>query len=152
MKKAMFSLIALSLLSIQIYAQSKQEKIISLLSIMQSERMIDKTFDNMLQVMKQQAAHELSKEQQDELMTFVMSEMKNMTKQAISNDYPAIYDKYFSEQEIDDLILFYKSPTGQKYLQAMPDVQKDLMTAMMTKYIPGFQQKVEEKKKELKKQ
>jgi hypothetical protein len=40
--------------------------------------------------------------------------------------YP-IYDKHFSEQELKDLIVFYKSPTGQKSIQVMPDLFKEAM-------------------------
>ncbi|HKV38535.1 MAG TPA: DUF2059 domain-containing protein [Blastocatellia bacterium] len=36
--------------------------------------------------------------------------------------YYALYDKYFSEQEIKDLITFYKTPTGQKSIQVLPQL------------------------------
>lgn len=40
--------------------------------------------------------------------------------------YP-IYDKHFTEQELRDLVAFYKTPTGQKSIQVMPDVFKEAM-------------------------
>jgi hypothetical protein len=104
----------------------------------------------MVQVMKQQNAKELDKEQEDELMTFVMSEMKAMTKKAMSEDFPKIYDKYFEEKDIDALIEFYQSPAGQKLLLVTPDIQKEFMQSFMTDYMPEFQQKVEQKKQEIK--
>ena len=36
-----------------------------------------------------------------------------------------IYDKYFSEQELIEIIQFYESPTGQKFMQKVPDIMKD---------------------------
>lgn len=40
----------------------------------------------------------------------------------------SVYDKYFTHQEIKDLIAFYNSPVGQKYTRVMPAVAADLMT------------------------
>lgn len=36
-----------------------------------------------------------------------------------------IYDKHFTEPELKDLVAFYKSPTGQKAIQVMPDLMKE---------------------------
>jgi hypothetical protein len=33
-----------------------------------------------------------------------------------------LYDKYFSEQELTDLVAFYRSATGQKALMVMPEL------------------------------
>ena len=38
--------------------------------------------------------------------------------------YP-IYDKHFTEEELKDLVAFYKSPTGQKAIEVMPDLLKE---------------------------
>jgi hypothetical protein len=148
--KKLIIVLSVCLISIQLSAQNKQEKIVELLNIMQSEQMIDKMFDNMVQVLKQQNAKELNKEQEDELMIFVMSEMKAMTKKAMSDDFPRIYDKYLEEKDIDALIVFYKSPTGQKFLRVSPDIQKEFMQSFMTDYMPEFQKKVEQKKQDIK--
>ncbi|MFT3752304.1 MAG: DUF2059 domain-containing protein [Paludibacter sp.] len=49
-----------------------------------------------------------------------------------------LYDKYFTEQDIKDFIVFYKSPAGQKYINVMPEITKYMMTNMMTNIIPGM--------------
>ncbi len=36
-----------------------------------------------------------------------------------------LYDKYFSEQELADLLAFHSSPTGQKALHVMPQLMAD---------------------------
>lgn len=149
MKKLLIILFA-CIVSFQVSAQNKQEKIIKLLSLMQSEQMIDKMFDNMVQVMKQQNKGELDTEKEEELMAYVMDEMKKMTKKAMSDDFPEIYDKYFEEKDIDDLIAFYESPVGKRLIELTPEIQKEFMQVFMTDYIPEFQRKVEEKKQELK--
>lgn len=38
-----------------------------------------------------------------------------------------LHDKYFSEAELRDLLTFYKSPTGQKVLQVLPQLLNESM-------------------------
>jgi hypothetical protein len=38
--------------------------------------------------------------------------------------YP-IYDKFFTEEELKDLVAFYKSTTGQKSIEVMPQLMQD---------------------------
>lgn len=40
-----------------------------------------------------------------------------------------IYDRAYSDKEIDDLVAFYKSPTGQKSLKLVPQVTQESMAA-----------------------
>ena len=40
--------------------------------------------------------------------------------------YP-LYDKFFTEDELKDLVAFYKSPTGQKSIGIMPQLLQDAM-------------------------
>lgn len=40
--------------------------------------------------------------------------------------YP-IYDKFFTETELKDLVTFYQSPTGQKSIGVMPQLMQDAM-------------------------
>jgi len=55
-----------------------------------------------------------------------------------------LYDKYFTQSEINDYITFYKSPSGQKFLKATPDLQKDMMNILMQKYMPDMQKTIKE--------
>ncbi|MCA6572708.1 MAG: DUF2059 domain-containing protein [Pseudanabaena sp. M57BS1SP1A06MG] len=41
--------------------------------------------------------------------------------------YP-IYDKYFTESELRDIIGFYKSPTGKKAINVLPQIMVDSMS------------------------
>jgi hypothetical protein len=40
--------------------------------------------------------------------------------------YP-LYDKFFTESEISDLLAFYRSTTGQKVIQVMPQLAGDIV-------------------------
>ncbi len=44
---------------------------------------------------------------------------------AIHDDVAKIYAKYFTAKEINDLIAFYKTPTGQKALRIMPQTMAE---------------------------
>jgi hypothetical protein len=70
----------------------------------------------------------------------------------IKEHYPKIYDKYFNKNDINKLLKFYKSQTGQKLLQVSPDIQKEFVQIMMNKYMPEFQKKIDEKKNQIKEQ
>ncbi len=38
-----------------------------------------------------------------------------------------LYDKYFTEDELKDMIAFYRTPTGKKTIQIMPQLVNDAM-------------------------
>lgn len=40
-----------------------------------------------------------------------------------------IYEKHYSEQDIDDLITFYKTPLGKKVLESTPLIMQESMEA-----------------------
>ena len=46
-------------------------------------------------------------------------------------DAPAIYARHFSAAELRDMMAFYKTPTGQKALKAMPQVMTDIFAMIM---------------------
>jgi hypothetical protein len=48
----------------------------------------------------------------------------------------ALYDKYFTESEIKDLIVFYKTATGKKSLKIMPQLLQDSIRAASDKLTP----------------
>lgn len=48
----------------------------------------------------------------------------------------AVYDKYYTLEEIRDLINFYKTPTGQKSLRLMTPIFNETMKQMQEKLIP----------------
>lgn len=47
-----------------------------------------------------------------------------------------LYDKYYTEGEIKDLIVFYRSAAGQKMLQVSPDLTRDAMKLSAQMLIP----------------
>lgn len=51
-------------------------------------------------------------------------------------DMVDIYDKYYTIDEIEDLITFYKTKTGQKIIHQMPLVQQEILKTLQNKYFP----------------
>lgn len=53
------------------------------------------------------------------------------TKEAMNTDfakmYSPVYDKYYTEEEIDALLKFYKSDIGKKMVAKSPEVMKESM-------------------------
>ncbi|MEJ7846578.1 MAG: DUF2059 domain-containing protein [Pyrinomonadaceae bacterium] len=52
--------------------------------------------------------------------------------------YP-LYDRNFTESELRDLIIFYKTPVGQKMISAAPKMMMEAMTAFSEKLTPKMQ-------------
>ncbi len=71
-----------------------------------------------------------------------MESSKKIAMKLLNEDMVEIYDKYFTQQEIDDYIEFYKTKSGQKMIQTIPDIQKDIMSAMSAKYTPALQEEI----------
>jgi hypothetical protein len=103
----------------------------------------------MFSQMQEQNKDSISSERSKEIMESFMQEAKAMSMKMINDDMVTLYDKYFTQDEIDDLIKFYKTPSGQKYIEVMPEISKDLMTVMMQKYIPEIKKSIKAKTDEL---
>lgn len=65
-------------------------------------------------------------------MTSVPTKFWDSFATKMNNDLPAlnqkiaaIYDQHFTQADIEALIQFYKTPSGQKYLQELPKVTRE---------------------------
>jgi uncharacterized protein len=73
----------------------------------------------------------------------LMTQRIDLTKVLAEVSY-SIYDKYFTEGEIKDLIAFYSSPTGKKSIELMPKLFADSMTKTAELITPKLQQIMKE--------
>jgi hypothetical protein len=48
-------------------------------------------------------------------------------RQVVRDIYVPLYAKYFTEEQLADLVAFYKSPTGQRLVTALPAIERDAM-------------------------
>ena len=149
MKKVSIIVISCLLSGGIISAQTKKDDIRELFTLLDPGQMIDKIFENMIDVFKHHGNTQISHEDQEEFTAYLTKEVKTMTDNLINEHMLNIYDKYFTHEEIKNLIEFYKTPAGKKMITTMPDIQKDIMTIMMNKHIPEFQEKIQKKMEEL---
>jgi hypothetical protein len=154
MKNVVFLLI-FCFTSLASYSQTKQESIKELFHVMQVDSLTDKMFSSVFPSMFKQmrsqfpAKDSLSVVRTNEIMKSIM-EMAKVINDRMREDMVPLYDKYFSQNEINDYIAFYKSPSGQKSIKLMPEIQKDIMNIMMQNYMPEMQKKIKEKAEEMK--
>jgi hypothetical protein len=52
----------------------------------------------------------------------------------------ALYDKYFTENELRDIVAFYKTPTGRKTIEVLPQLFAESMQRTSAALLPTIQQ------------
>lgn len=50
--------------------------------------------------------------------------------------YPPVYDKYFSEEELRQMVAFYRTPVGRKAIEVMPSVMQEAGRAIEDAVLP----------------
>ncbi|WP_028980442.1 DUF2059 domain-containing protein [Sporocytophaga myxococcoides] len=154
MKKGVIVFILFFGFSFVSVGQGKKADLKKLFNLIQTEKMIDGTMNNLVSAIKQQTSGQIqgadSKEKFDKYIEFVMNEAKELSKKLVNVEMIEIYDKHFTEKEVKDLIAFYESPTGQKFIEKTPEITKDMMNVMMSKYMSDFQERIKKKLEELK--
>lgn len=79
-------------------------------------------------------------ETQDKLAGLVKDELKWEVLEPMFLD---VYQKTFTQKEVDGMLAFYKSPAGQAVIKKMPQVMQttmQIMQARMSKLVPKIQQ------------
>jgi hypothetical protein len=79
-------------------------------------------------------------------MTAMMDDMfEDMPWDEMMQAMAPVYQKHFTSGDIDSLIAFYSSPTGEKMLREMPSIMTEAMQSMtpiMMKYMETVQQRL----------
>lgn len=149
MKKAIFGIMFYFIVYFNGYSQTKQESIKELFHLIRSDSLTDRMFTAMIPTMQKQMQGQIKDSatlaHSNEMMDKMMQTVKEISKKMINEDLFSIYDKYLTQNEINDLINFYKTPTGQKFLKIIPEMQKEIMTVMYQKYMPELQKSIKPK-------
>ena len=53
-----------------------------------------------------------------------------------------IFDKHFSESELNEMIVFYKSPVGRKSIELQPAMMTEMMTRLSEDLLPKIQEEM----------
>ncbi|MBB1277782.1 MULTISPECIES: DUF2059 domain-containing protein [Pseudoalteromonas] len=127
-------LLSLLIFSSSLYAEqnTKQQKIDELISVMNLDSMVDSMYGQVEGMMKGMSDQMGVKPSEQAIFDKYYGDMTTVLKTEMSwaKMQPMmvnVYDKHFSEQEIADMLAFYKTDTGQKILEKMPVVMQESM-------------------------
>jgi uncharacterized protein len=119
-------------------APATKEDVQRYLDVMHSREMMTKMVDAMSKPMHQMM-HEQYLKDKDKLpadfeqkMNKIMDDyMKNLPIEEMLQAMVPAYQKHFTKGDIDGLVAFYSSPTGQKVIQELPAITAEAMQSMM---------------------
>ena len=94
-------------------SSSKREKILSLIDVSGTRESMDAMFT---QIISEAPPEEATK----------LKGVFNLDE--IIERFIPVYDKYFTEEDLTELITFYKSPVGKKLIKVTPQLMEDSMT------------------------
>ena len=127
-------LLSLLIFSSSLYDEqnTKQQKIDELISVMNLDSMVDSMYGQVEGMMKGMSDQMGVKPSEQAIFDKYYGDMTTVLKTEMSwaKMQPMmvnVYDKHFSEQEIADMLAFYKTDTGQKILEKMPVVMQESM-------------------------
>jgi hypothetical protein len=123
------------------------------LQVVQSHDMLKKMVAAMAQGMHQMM-HERYLKHKGELPADYESKMivrsdemfENMPWDEIMQAMAPVYQKHFTKGDIDNLVAFYSSPTGEKLLREMPSIMAEAMQSMtpiVSKYMETVQTRLQ---------
>jgi hypothetical protein len=136
MKKVVVVLLFCVSVFLNSYSQTKQESIKELFHLMQKDLAIDRTITSMVpSLLKMSLRNDstITETERNKLNSKLQIAKDLSTK--MQTEEMALYDKYFSENEIMDLIEFYKTPAGLRLIELTPKIQNDLMLIVQQKYM-----------------
>ncbi len=115
-----------------------KEDVQKYLEAMHSREMMAKTIDAMMKPMHQMM-HEQYEKDKDKLpadfearMTKTMDDfMKTFPWDELLQSTVPIYQKHFTKGDMQQLVAFYSTPTGQKVIQELPAITAESMQVMM---------------------
>src|SRR6202171_1811086 len=125
------------------------------LEVMQSREMMTKMIDAMMKPMHQMM-HEQYEKDKDKLpadfearMNKVLNNyMKNFPWDDVLQAMVPVYQKHFTKGDINHLVAFYSSATGQKVVRELPAISAEAMQSMM----PILRQKMDVMTKDVQQQ
>ena len=156
MKKILLALALVFPFTVSAQENKEADNLDELFELMNMDSMVETMHDQMQSIYTEVekdfniSSEELAINQKyREQMTNIMK--KEMSWQAMKVDLKQIYLQNFTENEIADMIIFYKSSTGQSVLRTMPVVMQESMKlgqAMAQKTLPKLQALSERKQQE----
>jgi hypothetical protein len=135
-------------------APATKEDVQKYLEVMHSREMIAQTLEAMSKPMHQMM-HERYLKDKDKLpadfearMNKVLDDtMKEFPWDEFLQSMVPVYQKHFTKGDIDTVVAFYSTPTGQKLLREMPAMMAEMMQTMMPllhKHVDAMTERIQE--------
>lgn len=133
---------------------SKRALAEELLTLMNTQENIEKTFAMVKQMMPAQMEKMQQATGQTNMPTNISAQASAQTEKVMETmlqelswdkmkeDYITLYADTFTEEELKGIIAFYKSPAGQAFIQKQPELMKrsmELSQKLMLKLMPAIQ-------------
>lgn len=132
---------------------ASREDIERYFDIAKSHDMVNKLMATMMQTMHQMAHQQCLKHKgevppncESKLNAMTDDMFKNMPVGDMMQAMIPAYQKHLTKSDVDNLVAFYSTPTGQKLLREMPSMLADAMQDMMpvmNKYMETVQSRIQ---------
>jgi hypothetical protein len=125
-------LLALGLASVPARGEapsSQRAKIIELMELTGAKSMGDQmgqVFIQQFSAAMQQAKPNIPKRAHEVIRDVTIEILKENSQELLSRAIP-VYEKHFTEKEIEELIVFYRTPTGQKAIKEFPVLMQEFI-------------------------
>jgi len=139
-------------------APASREQILKLFEVMHIRQQMRSVMEG---VMKQQSSlvrdslkqryPQITDEEMAHMHDVMLESMNELPVDGMLDDMIPVYQKHLTQPDVEAMITFYSSPTGQKLMQEMPAMTSEGMQAAyprMQKQMEKVMQRVEEKMKE----
>ncbi len=144
----------IAMLAVNIFAaeETKEQKAKELVKLMEVTKAIDSSFSEVSNFSEQMVdAQQLSAEEKEKAKKYAKTSMEKTFKAMKAIDWEKmfadIYAEVFTEDELNELTKFYKSPIGKKLLEKQPELTRATMQKMqmeMSKLMPQIQKDIQE--------
>lgn len=149
MKRVGLVILIISLLTVQMnsaFGESNRAQVEELITLINTKQTFDQAFAQAKQMaisnvrkMKIVQGREAEAAGVINGLTDLIS--KEMSWNSFKDDYIAIYSSLFTDEEIEGLLQFYKSPLGRTYLGKLPEVMQKAV-AINQQRLPKIQAKI----------
>ena len=144
----------------------KWDLIQQLIEITQSSQLIDQLLDSLFgesdslmeEVIKQSPQYQSASEEERQSMVAESQRVQRRMYELLTEEVNLVeisrnieiylYDKYYTEEDLENLLAFYRTPTGQKLIETLPKMSQDSIELSSRLVVPRmmnvFQQLMEE--------
>lgn len=159
MKRSIFLILILGISLNCFSAPASRETVEELFKVTQAQKMMDSVYGQMDGIFKQTVEGMNVTEEKKPILDSFFAKYNTLIKEEMSWEKLKVpmaeaYSNVYTEEEVKDIIKFYKSPAGQKMLAKMPELMQasmGIVQNLMKNMMPKINQLQKELQEELQK-